>query len=338
MTDSTYSLPIIDIGSLRRDSRDLARIGAALDRACCEFGFFYITGHGIDPALSTRMMKLAREFFASPLETKMAIAMAHGGRAWRGYFPVEGELTSGRPDRKEGIYFGTELGPDDARVRAGMPLHGINLFPALPGFRETLLTYLDEVTAAGQLLLSGIAVGLGLPHDYFLERYTRDPTVLFRIFNYPPSTAGTNENENELGVGEHTDYGLLTLLRQDDVGGLQIWHYDRWLAAPPVPDSFVCNVGDMLERLTAGRYVSALHRVRNVSAKDRISMPLFLDPSFDAVLEPIEVLTPDPTAGDRRRHGRRWDGADLAAVSGNYGDYLLNKVSKVFPQLRAKVL
>jgi isopenicillin N synthase-like dioxygenase len=331
LTNSTENPPIIDIAS-----RDIDRIGAALDRACCEFGFFYITGHGLSPALSARMMSLAREFFASPLEQKMAIAMANGGRAWRGYFPVDGELTSGRPDRKEGIYFGTELGPDDARVRAGLPLHGKNLFPALSGFRDTLLAYIDEVTALGQLLLSGIAVGLGLPQDYFLKRYTRDPTVLFRIFNYPPSTS--DANENELGVGEHTDYGLLTLLRQDNIAGLQIWHQDRWLPAPPVPDSFVCNVGDMLERLTAGRYVSALHRVRNVSPQDRISMPLFLDPSFDAVLEPINVLSPDPTAAERRRHGRRWDGTDLAAVSGTYGDYLLNKVSKVFPQLRAKVL
>jgi isopenicillin N synthase-like dioxygenase len=335
LTNSTETVPIIDVGSLRRDPRDLARIGAALDRACCEFGFFYITGHGIDPALSARMMTLAREFFASPLEQKMTIAMAHGGRAWRGYFPVEGELTSGRPDRKEGIYFGTQLGPDDPRVRAGVPLHGMNLFPALPGFRDTLLTYIDEVTAVGQLLLKGIAVGLGLAPNYFRERYTHDPTVLFRIFNYPPSTASADENE--LGVGEHTDYGLLTLLRQDEVAGLQIWHHDRWLPAPPVHDSFVCNVGDMLERLTAGRYVSALHRVCNASRQDRISMPLFLDPGFDAVLQPIEVLAPDPTAAGRRRRGRRWDGTDLATVSGTYGDYLLNKVSKVFPQLRAKV-
>jgi isopenicillin N synthase-like dioxygenase len=262
--------------------------------------------------------------------------MAHGGRAWRGYFPVDGELTSGRPDRKEGIYFGTELGPDDPRVQAGLPLHGSNLYPALSGFRDTLLAYIDEVTAVGQLLLSGIAVGLGLPHDYFLERYTRDPTVLFRIFNYPPSSA--DAHDDELGVGEHTDYGLLTLLRQDEIGGLEIWHEDRWLPAPPVPDSFVCNVGDMLERLTAGRYVSALHRVRNVSTRDRISMPLFLDPSFDAVLAPIEALTPDSSARNRNRRERRWDNTDLATISGTYGDYLLNKVSKVFPQLKAKVL
>ncbi len=336
MTNSIDSLPIIDIASLRGGSEDISRIGAELDRACCEYGFFYVTGHNIPPALSARLIALAREFFALPLQQKMRIAMAHGGRAWRGYFPVDGELTSGRPDRKEGIYFGTELGPDDPRVQAGLPLHGANLFPAIPGFRDALLAYIDEVTEVGQIVLRGIAVGLGLPLDYFLERYTRDPTVLFRIFNYPPATASADENE--LGVGEHTDYGLLTLLRQDDIGGLQIWHRDRWMPAPPVPDSLVCNIGDMLERLTAGRYVSALHRVRNVSPQDRISMPLFLDPKFDAVLRPIEVLSPDPTASHRRRDGRRWDGTDLATISGTYGDYLLNKVSKVFPQLRAKVL
>ena len=336
MSSLAESLPIVDIASLRADSRDLGSIGAALDRACSEFGFFYVTGHRIDPALCSRLMTLASRFFALPPTEKMAIAMAHGGRAWRGYFPVDGELTSGRPDRKEGIYFGTELGPDDPRVRAGVPLHGMNLYPPLSGFRETMLPYMDAVTAVGQLLLSGIAVGLGLESDYFLERYTRDPTVLFRIFNYPPATAGSAGDE--LGVGEHTDYGLLTLLRQDEVGGLEIWHRDRWLAAPPVPDSFVCNVGDMLERLTAGRYVSALHRVRNLSTQDRISMPLFLDPSFDAVLAPIKVTAQEPTAVRLNQRARRWDGTDLATVSGTYGDYLLGKVSKVFPQLKARVL
>jgi isopenicillin N synthase-like dioxygenase len=334
MTISSESLPIIDISSLRQEPRDLNGIGAALDRACCEFGFFYVTGHGISPALPAELMSLARRFFALPLEEKLAIAMPRGGRAWRGYFPIDGELTSGRPDRKEGIYFGTELGPDDPRVTAGVPLHGMNLYPAMPRFRETLLTYIDKVTAVGQLVLSGIAAGLGLGSNYFLDRYTNDPTVLFRIFSYPPSTA----DASAYGVGEHTDYGLLTLLRQDDVGGLEIWHDDRWVRSSPVPDSFVCNVGDMLERLTAGRYLSALHRVRNLSAQDRVSMPLFLDPSFDAVLAPITPVAPDRSAIDRRRRERLWDGTDLAAISGTYGDYLLNKVSKVFPQLKAKVL
>src|SRR5580704_7040794 len=179
---STTSLPVIDITPLREGSRDPDSIGPALDRACREFGFFYAIGHGVSPALPARLMTLARTFFALPLEQKLAIEMARGGRAWRGYFPVDGELTSGRPDRKEGIYFGTELGPDDARVRAGVPLHGMNLYPALRGFREALLAYMEEVTAFGQFLLRGIATGLGLTPDYFLNNYTRDPTILFRIF------------------------------------------------------------------------------------------------------------------------------------------------------------
>jgi len=321
------ALPVVDITYLDRSDADFGRAAADLDAACAEFGFFYVTGHGIDPQLGFALQSLAVRFFARPAEEKLAIAMARGGRAWRGYFPLGGELTSGYPDRKEGIYFGTELGEADPRVRAGVPLHGMNLYPRIPGFREALLSYIESVTDLGQRLLAAIAQGLGLGRDYFLERYTRDPTVLFRIFNYPPAQA-----TEDLGVGAHTDYGLLTLLRQDEVGGLEVRHRDRWLAAPPAPDSFVCNVGDMLERLTAGRYVSALHRVRNRSGRNRISMPLFLDPGFDSVLEPI---FPAPAAPSRHVGVgvQRWDGTDLATLSGTYGDYLLAKVSKVFPEL-----
>jgi isopenicillin N synthase-like dioxygenase len=320
-------LPIIDLTVLGRSEADFGRIAYALDRACAEFGFFYVIGHGIDPSSVAALETLARRFFALPEAQKLAIAMTRGGRAWRGYFPLGGELTSGRPDRKEGIYFGTELGPQDPRVQGGLPLHGANLYPDLPQFRERLLTYLDTVTALGQQLLAAIAYGLGLSRDYFLERYTRDPTVLFRIFNYPPADIA-----EALGVGEHTDYGLLTLLRQDEVGGLEVRHGDRWMAAPPVTDSFVCNVGDMLERLTAGRYVSALHRVRNVTSQSRISMPLFLDPGFEAVLEPIPLASGrnNWSVGSRTP---RWDSTDLATISGTYGDYLLGKVAKVFPDL-----
>jgi isopenicillin N synthase-like dioxygenase len=348
----TDALPVVDIASLNRSDADFGRIATELDHACAEFGFFYVTGHGVDPAPVLALQKLAQQFFALPVEEKLEIAMTRGGRAWRGYFPLGGELTSGRPDRKEGIYFGTELGPDDPRVKADLPLHGMNLYPSRrapilpnpalsdpalpdaalpnltqPDFRELLLTYLESVTALGQRLLAAIAHGLGLPHDYFLVRYTHDPTVLFRIFNYPPAPI-----PEDFGVGAHTDYGLLTLLRQDDIGGLEVWHRDRWLAAPPIPDSFVCNVGDMLDRLTAGRYVSALHRVRNISSRPRISMPLFLDPGFDAILEPIPSA-PGLTPSGVGSPAQRWDGTDLATLSGTYGDYLLGKVAKVFPDL-----
>ena len=127
----------------------------------------------------------SRRFFAQSDEIKMQIAMAKGGRAWRGYFRVGDELTSGRPDRKEGIYFGTELPADHPAVLAGRPLHGQNLFPEIPGFRETVLRYLESLTELGHVLMSGIALGLGLDEHYFRRRYTDRPLILFRIFNYP---------------------------------------------------------------------------------------------------------------------------------------------------------
>lgn len=315
-------LPVIDLDS------DLPQLGRELDRACRTHGFFYCVGHGLDPERVAALVQDARTFFAWPRTRKEAIAMARGGRAWRGYFPLGGELTSGKPDRKEGIYFGTELSEEDPRVRAGLPLHGPNLFPELPGFREQVLAYMEAVTGLGQRLLDGIAVGLGLEADYFRIHYTADPTVLFRIFNYP-----AGGEEGELGVGEHTDYGFLTLLWQDETGGLEIYGQGRWLAAPALPGSLVCNVGDMLERLTAGRYVSALHRARNISNHDRLSMPLFLDPGFDAVLKPLN-LPADDSAPNASRARARWDGLDLTNLQGTYGDYLIAKVSKVFPQLK----
>jgi isopenicillin N synthase-like dioxygenase len=260
----------------------------------------------------------------------MEISMAHGGRAWRGFFPVGAELTSGRPDRKEGLYFGTELGDDDPRVRAGLPLHGRNLFPRqVPELRDAVLDYLDAMTGTAQAVLGGVALSLGLEADYFARRYTADPTVLFRIFHYPPAPP----DPEDWGVGAHTDYGLLTLLAQDDNGGLQVSTPDGWVDAPPLAGAFVCNLGDMLDRMTGGWYRSTLHRVRNTSGRDRLSYPFFFDPDFTAEVPPLPGRA--RTAPDGRA---RWDGADPVAFTGTYGDYLLGKVGKVFPQLGRDVL
>ena len=259
--------------------------------------------------------------------------MSLGGRAWRGYFPVGGELTSGKPDLKEGIYFGAELEDDHPLVMAGTPLHGPNLFPAdMPPFRETVLAYMAALTTLGHSLMAGIALSLGLEESYFFDRYTSEPLILFRIFNYPPHPPNTAAESN-LGVGEHTDYGLLTILRQDMSGGLEIKIKSRWVAAPPIPNSFVCNIGDMLDRMTGGRYLSTPHRVRNLAGHNRLSFPFFFDPNFSAEVRPIEI---DAKANDNKEE--RWDRASVHEFNGTYGDYLLSKVSKVFPELRRKVL
>jgi len=331
--DSQLDIPVIDISALVSWEKDRDEVAGRIGQACRDWGFFYIVGHGVDEHLQRRLEEVSQQFFAQDLETKLEIKMSHGGRGWRGYFPVGGELTSGKPDLKEGIYFGAELEDDHALVMAGTPLHGPNLFPAaMPPFRETVLAYMAALTTLGHALMAGIALSLGLEESYFFDRYTSEPLILFRIFNYPPHPPNTAAESN-LGVGEHTDYGLLTILRQDMSGGLEIKIKSRWVAAPPIPNSFVCNIGDMLDRMTGGRYLSTPHRVRNLAGHNRLSFPFFFDPNFSAEVRPIEI---DAKANDNKEE--RWDRASVHEFSGTYGDYLLNKVSKVFPELRRKVL
>ncbi|GIF76705.1 isopenicillin N synthase family dioxygenase [Asanoa siamensis] len=322
MTDTR--LPVIDVGPLRSGA-DPDAVARQIESACRDTGFFYVMGHGVPAALLERLDAAARSFFALPEAEKLAIAMRHAGPAWRGYFPLGGELTAGRPDRKEGIYFGEELPAGDPR--AGLPLHGGNLFPAaVPELRAAVLDYQAALTDLAQDVLRGVARSLDLPADYFAAGYTRVPTVLFRIFHYPPQPPG----DDDWGVGEHTDYGLLTLLAQDENGGLAVRTPGGWIDAPPLPDTFVCNIGDMLERLTGGWYRSTLHRVRNVSGNERLSYPFFFDPDFGAEVPPLPGRARTTASGEPR-----WDGADPVAFTGTYGDYLTAKVAKVFPELFA---
>ena len=324
---NTETLPVINVAALLNggDARDVA---LEIARACRSLGFFYATGHAIGADTLAKLNSSSRAFFALPEAEKMKIAMARGGRAWRGYFPVGGELTSGKPDLKQGLYFGEELGADDTRVRAGLALHGANLFPdAVPELKPAVLRFIDEATRSAHAIMEDVALSLGLDAQYFRRTYTADPTLLFRVFEYP---AG---NDEDWGVGEHIDYGLLTLLAQDENGGLQVKTPNGWIEAPPIEGALVCNIGDMLDRLTGGVYRSTPHRVRNVSGKSRLSFPFFFDPGWNAEIVPLPAH-----ANAHDDSGERWDRANVHAFSGTYGDYLMNKVSKVFPDLARDVV
>jgi isopenicillin N synthase-like dioxygenase len=324
-------IPIVDVSELVAGATTQRKVAAQLGEACRESGFFYAVGHGVDDGLQHRIQELSRLFFAQTLEDKWRIRMALGGRAWRGYFRVGDELTSGKPDQKEGLYFGAELPDNDPRVVAGTPLYGPNLFPEHPtGFRETVLEYMAALTRLGHRLMAGLALSLGLEESYFDDRYTHEPLTLFRIFNYPPPP-----DPQLWGVGEHTDYGLLTILLQDDAGGLEVKSRSQWVAAPPIAGSFVCNIGDMLDRMTKGLFRSTPHRVRNPAPRDRLSFPFFFDPNFFARVEPIPLPGLDAVIDDQ---AERWDRSSVHTFHGTYGDYLLNKVGKVFPQLRQSVM
>lgn len=321
------TIPVIDIRPLVMGNGNQQDVAVQIHAACRNFGFFYITGHGIDETLQTQLETLSRQFFAQNLETKLNIRMELAGTAWRGYFPVGRELTSGKPDLKEGIYFGAELLPDHPHVQAKTLMHGVNLFPAdLPDLRPVVLDYMAAMTQLSHCVMAGIALSLGLEFSYFRDRYTADPFTLFRIFHYPAASTVTEE---QWGVGEHTDYGLLTILQQDDRGGLQIRTRRGWIDAPPIPNTFVCNIGDMLDRMTGGYYQSTPHRVKNTSGRDRLSFPFFFDPNFDVEVKPIHL---HQTQLDDDKE-ERWDKASVHEFQGTYGDYVLSKVSKVFPEL-----
>lgn len=328
------SIPVIDIGVLRQKGAELPEVARQIGMACREYGFFYVVNHGVSLELQQRLEQQSAQFFERPPAEKMKINMERGGIAWRGYFPVGDELTSGKPDLKEGIYFGTELAKDHPLVRAGTPMHGTNLFPENnPAFRDTVLSYMREVTALGHDLMAAFAMSLNLDPQFFYNNYTRDPLILFRIFNYPPPV--NQEQRGFWGVGEHTDYGFLTILKQDDCGGLEVKTKDGWIEAPPIPNSFVCNIGDMLDRISGGQYRSTLHRVRNTAGRHRLSFPLFFDPAFAARVGLIPGLDKNQIADDK---DSRWDQASVHDFQGTYGDYILRKVGKVFPGLQQNTL
>jgi isopenicillin N synthase-like dioxygenase len=273
----TGNLPVIDITDLAAgDPARLAELAEQLRAACRDKGFFYVIGHGIDPALQAAVFEQARQLFALPETDKQALDKRHSP-ANRGYEPLRGQvLEAGTPpDLKEGFYIGPECGPEHPAVKAGRFNFGANQWPAtLAAFRDTTLAYLAAVTDLAERLMSLLALSLHLPQDHFAG-YCREPLTTLRLLHYPPQPA--NPQPGEKGCGAHTDFGGLTLLLQDANGGLQVWDEasQDWLQATPIAGSYVVNLGDMIARWTNDLYRSTRHRVVNASGRERYSIPFF---------------------------------------------------------------
>jgi isopenicillin N synthase-like dioxygenase len=298
-------LPLIDMTGVRQgDPASIQRVGAAIRQACGETGFFYITQHGVPQAVIDRAMAAARTFFAYPTEVKRQVAV---NKRHRGWHALGGALMyeATRPDHKEFFSIGLELPEDDPNVLAGEALRGPNQWPPfMPELREALDDYYAEIAKAGADLLKAVAAGLGIDEDFFSGKYDKRLQRTQMVY-YPPHPPMAEADQ--FGVAPHTDYGCITLLYQDDSGGLQVRELgsNQWIDATPIHGSLVVNVGDLLARWSNDRFRSTLHRVINKSGHERYSIATFYDPTYSAVVDPCDLgidlaasLYPPVAAGD----------------------------------------
>lgn len=283
-----FEIPIIDMAPFLEGSAEgRIAVARAIGHACREIGFLSVINHGVPVALIDRVFAENRRFHALPRERKLAIDLRKSPNH-RGYHPLGAEAVdpTARPDLKEAFDMALELPEDDPDVRAGKPLHGPNVWPAdLPGFRATLEDYYAALIALGHRLCDCFAIDLGLPEGYFRDKHAK-PLAQLRLLHYPPQRGPVEADA--IGAGDHTDYGSVALLTQDDAGGLQVRNgAGAWIDVPPIHGAFICNVGDIMEIWTNGRYPATRHRVINRSGRDRYSQVLFFDPDFDCLVAPL---------------------------------------------------
>jgi isopenicillin N synthase-like dioxygenase len=311
------AIPVVDIGALFDGSASaVAATARALGGAARANGFLYVTGHRRPAALFDDLLAAAREFFAQPLAEKMRVYIGNS-RNHRGYVP-EGEevFAAGTKDAKEAYDCSRDLPPDDPDYIAGNPLLGPNQWPDLPGFKQAVGAYYDATFELGRVLLRGFALALGEAPDRFDPLLIKPPSQL-RLIHYPYNPAAADQP----GIGAHTDYELFTLLRST-APGLEIKNESGlWLDAPPVPDAYVVNIGDMLELWSNGEFVATCHRVRTVP-QERYSFPLFFAVDYHT------RITPLPLRGRRDRP----TAAGLIA-----GEHLYAQTVSTFNYLRARL-
>ncbi|KAG8628600.1 hypothetical protein KVT40_004473 [Elsinoe batatas] len=283
-TPVPFSIPVIDISGYPSSPTHTTQIITQLRTACHSPGFFQITGHSVPLSLRAAMLTQTAAFYRLPMETKAALDTKNSP-CFRGYERLGVQkLEPGFDDMKEGFMISNER-PDSTRF-----LQGSNQWPEerdVPGFRETFEAYFEAVRGLSRTMFRLMALTLGLEEGAFDGFVDGDDAIqMCRAHRYPPTTLEAAERTR--GIGAHTDFGAMTLLMQDDIGGLEVFHKptQTWHPVTPVRDAFVVNIGDMMERWTNGKYTSTLHRVtRPVSDKDRYSVVFFNEGPLDQVIE-----------------------------------------------------
>lgn len=286
----TGDIPVIDLHRLRHGMlRDRQIVADQIAAACRTVGFFYITGHGISQGMIDDAFGANKAFFDMPFEERMEYAATRDW--WRGYVPSKMQAEGGAVGGSIQTYrFMLDLDADDPDVVMRKPMHLPNRWvDALPGFNDTMKSYMSEMDVLSATLRRAFALGLGLPEEWF-DPFYRRPLFQQSLLHYP-APPSQREEDITIGAGEHRDTGAFTILMQDDTGGLEVGHLEHeWVAAPPIKGTYVINIGDMMMRWTNGRFISTNHRVVNRATTARYSMPYFANPDYEAIIAPVPCL------------------------------------------------
>ena len=308
---SATEMPILDLGDWLAGG-PIAPLAAQFKAACTNTGFFYVRNHGVPRAAVDAVFDATRRYFSLSAQERLKDKIDERFR--RGFMPYGVTQHPGhKPDLKESYELGMDLPVTDPDVQAGLPLHGPNRWPAdKPWLKEAAEAYFAQTLVLGKNLLRIFATALEQPEDFFLQ-WCRKPMVQSRLFHYPPQSSPT---ALELGAAAHTDYGMLTILAQDPIGGLELrTRSGEWVAAPYIEDTLVINLGDMVKVWTNDTYVSNPHRVANRTGRERFSIPTFFNLDYAT---PVACLPQFQSADNPSRH---------APVKS--GDYLVKRFSEV---------
>jgi isopenicillin N synthase-like dioxygenase len=282
----TDTIPLIDFAPFLHGSRaEKLAVADQVREACETIGFLYLANHGVPESKIEATLAAARRFFALPDNVRLNPDILTTPSRTRGYMKLGSRhyAGTGAPDLMEAFKVQQELPADGPDIVAGGRGQELNLWP--PGedaFRRTVLDYFDEMTRLSHALLRAFALALELEEDYFLASF-RKPQTQLSLLHYPPQPPAAPEDE--YGIRPHADATAFTILYQDEVGGLQVLGQGgRWIQAPPIPGTYVINIGDMMARWTNDRFASTKHRVFNRTGRERYSLPFFGIPDYDAVV------------------------------------------------------
>lgn len=285
-------IPVIDLKDVDindPESEVTQKAVRELFKAATNSGFFYVKNHGVGRDLVDRQFTLAKQLLSLSDEIKQKYNVRNFF-GFRGFDKINGQQLdpNAKPDLKEGYYCGKNYPQDHPYAIAKYQNYGPNQWPIeLPECESICLEYIDEMYKLSDFIMKLLALSLSLPSNYF-DASSQDPMGTLRMIRYPSHPK--DADELTFGAGAHTDWGSVTILAQDQIGGLEVCMPDgTWVKASPIEDTFVVNLGDMIPKWTNGLYHSNPHRVRNVysNGEYRYSIPFFYEPDYHAVISPV---------------------------------------------------